>query len=419
MLNYYFYILLALFYISENKSLKIATNQVNEYPKSFKLELTNLLNKERKDVAVVFSIENIKKKYKDFNPKGFIVMNQAEEIPTQADDLNGDGELDEICFVIDLNSSHTKTLELKYNPAANITHNYKKRTQAELSHKFGGKFVNRKYEGGQFQNVDYMKVPAEHTDHSFYIRYEGPGWESDKVGYRFYLDWRNAFDVFGKKTDEMVLQNVGLDGFDSYHNAAPWGQDVFKAGKALGIGAFGILEGTKVEHVSVVDSFDCRIVLNGPVRSLIRTNYYGWKVGSKKYTVCSNLSIFAGSRLTNVELIFDKDPENLLTGIVRDDEALFVKDSLLNYNAFGIYQKCLANDNLGLAVIIPRKIFTGFLKTEFDYSFFLKSVKKKINYSFFAAWEQENAGVKSVKDFTQEIKRVLTEMNSPVKIEIK
>jgi hypothetical protein len=82
------------------------------------------------------------------------------------------------------------------------TKKYQKRTQAEISVKTGGHFENRKYIGGDFENVNYLRVPDEHTDHSYYIRYEGPGWESDLVGYRFYLDWRNATDVFGKKTPE-------------------------------------------------------------------------------------------------------------------------------------------------------------------------------------------------------------------------
>ena len=71
------------------------------------------------------------------------------------------------------------------------------KTYAEISIKEGGHWEGRKYLEGTFKNVDSVKVPAEHTDHSWYIRYEGPGWESNKIGYRLYLDWRNAIDIFG------------------------------------------------------------------------------------------------------------------------------------------------------------------------------------------------------------------------------
>ena len=89
------------------------------------------------------------------------------------------------------------------------------KTYAEISVKEGGKWEGRKYIGGTFKNVQSLKLAPEHTDHSFDIRYEGPGWESNKIGYRLYLDWRNAIDIFGKKTEAMVLQQVGLDNFDA------------------------------------------------------------------------------------------------------------------------------------------------------------------------------------------------------------
>ena len=38
--------------------------------------------------------------------------------------------------------------------------------------------------------------------------------ESDQVGYRFYLDWRNGFDIWGKVSPMMMLKKTGLDGFD-------------------------------------------------------------------------------------------------------------------------------------------------------------------------------------------------------------
>src|SRR5690606_33331726 len=73
------------------------------------------------------------------------------------------------------------------------------RTHAELSIKEGGSWEGEKYKGGNFAQVTEFTVPEQHPDHSGYIRYEGPGWENAQVGYRLYLDWRNAIDIFGKK----------------------------------------------------------------------------------------------------------------------------------------------------------------------------------------------------------------------------
>ncbi len=75
------------------------------------------------------------------------------------------------------------------------------KTYAEISVKEGGRWQGKKYVGDdfRFKNVAYLKAPDSHTDHSYYVRYEGPGWESNKVGYRLYLDWRNAIDIFEKR----------------------------------------------------------------------------------------------------------------------------------------------------------------------------------------------------------------------------
>jgi len=389
------------------------------FPNSLKVQLKNTLSANRVDVPIVLQVSDIVKKHKNFNSQALVVFSDNSEIASQANDLNSDGKDDEIVFVIDLKSGETKEIEILYKTTGIEKRVYKKRTQAELSHKFGGNFENRKYIGGEFRNVSYLKVPTEHTDHSFYIRYEGPGWESDKVGFRFYLDWRNATDVFGKKTNEMILQNVGLDGFDSYHEPAVWGQDVFKAGKSLGIGSFGILNGQNIVHVSVVDSVDCQIVVNGCVKSLIRTNYYGWTVGNQKYHVTSDISIFAGSRLTHVELTFNHTPDSLVTGFIRDISGMFFTDSSANFNAMALYQKCLANDNLGIAIIVPARNMVQTGATETDYFYQLGNFKNKVSYSFLAAWEQEPGGITNSDAFKSEIRRVLSELEAPIIIKIK
>ena len=44
------------------------------------------------------------------------------------------------------------------------------KTNAEISVKEGGKWNNRKYEGGTFKNVQSLTLDPRHTDHSFDIK---------------------------------------------------------------------------------------------------------------------------------------------------------------------------------------------------------------------------------------------------------
>jgi hypothetical protein len=390
------------------------------YPEVLTLSVKNPANFARQDAAVVLEMATIKAKVPAFNEKAFVLLRDGEELASQANDLDGDGNADQIVFVADFAANASNELTMRYVKSGVLTREYPKRTQAELSHKVGGKFVNRKYEGGTFQNVQYLRVPPEHTDHSWYIRYEGPGWESDKVGYRFYLDWRNATDIFGKKTPNLVLQNVGQDGFDSYHAMLDWGMDVLKVGDALGIGTLAMWHAGKANRVAQTDSVTCTIISNDAVQSQIQTRYFGWKVGAGVYNVVSNLSITAGSRLTKHEVEIDGKPENLCTGIVKLDSTVLLAspEASTGWAYLATYGKqSLANDKLGMAVLYRKNDLIEVTEDQLSHVLVLKPEGGKLTYYFLGAWEQEPNGIRTTEEFESYLKQTVTELNSPLTID--
>ena len=312
---------------------------IKTYPESIDIVIMNQYDLKRTDEVLTIDIENLKSHSNEFNPKSFIVLSGAGELPSQAVDLNGDGEIDQVKFIVNIEANAKNDITFRYAKSGELNRKYTKRTQAELSHKFDGKFENRKYIGGKFKNVNYLRVPSEHTDHSFFIRYEGPGWESDKVGYRYYLDWRNATDIFGKKIPDMVLQNVGQDGYDSYHEMADWGMDILKVGESLGIGTIAMWHDNKANRVALTDSITCQITANGSIYSQIETKYFGWKIDENKFDLTSNLSITAGSRKTKHSISITSNPKNLCTGIVKHDDAKIIKgvESNNGWNYFATF----------------------------------------------------------------------------------
>ncbi|MEJ2307675.1 MAG: DUF4861 family protein, partial [candidate division WOR-3 bacterium] len=192
---------------------------------------------ERKEAPVFLEIAEIKERHPGFNPEAFIITENEKELASQL--IKTKDSQDKIILLADFDPKETKKLTVRYGKEGEKVQKYPKRTQAILSIKCGGEWKVNKYVGGTFKDTNSLKTPPGHTDHSEFIRFEGPGWESDKVGYRLYLDWRNGTDIFGKKVDDMVLQDVGQDGFESYHEMSPWGMDILKVGDALGIGAVG------------------------------------------------------------------------------------------------------------------------------------------------------------------------------------
>jgi len=390
------------------------------YPESINLSVKNPAAFARQDAAIVFELAKLKTKAPNFNDKAFVVLYEAQELASQTNDLDGDHQADQIVCIADFAANETKTLTVRYVKSGEQSRQYPKRTQAELSHKVGGKFVNRKYEGGAFQNVQALRVPPEHTDHSFYIRYEGPGWESDKIGYRFYLDWRNATDIFGKKTAEMVLQNVGQDGFDSYHAMLDWGMDVLKVGESLGIGSLAMWQNEKANRVAQTDSITCAIVVNGAVQSQIQTKYFGWKIGNSSYHVVSDLSITAGNRLTKHLVNISGSPENLCTGIVKLDSTKFLLSPETNegWSYLATYGKqSLAQDHLGMAILYRKNDLIKNAADQHSHVVVLRPANGALTYYFLGAWEQEPNGIKTAEAFEAYLNQTVAELNAPLVIE--
>lgn len=307
---------------------------------------------------------------------------------------------------------------------------YPKRTYAELSHKIGGEFVQhgaekkyrKEYIGGySWVKPNYLRVPDGFTDHAYYIKYEGPGWESDKVAFRFYLDWRNGIDVFGKRTPEIVLPAVGVDGYDNYHNMADWGMDNMKVGDALGIGSIAVWNGTKAVRVEKTDSVICHIPADGKIRSQVKTNYYGWDADGVKCNLTSLISIDAGSRASHMELSVDKDLDNLATGINIDKNSEFFQsgnDEGWSYIAsFG--KQSLNNDMMGLAVFYKTKQLKEVTQDNKNHVVVLKPENGKVEYYFMPTWELDWEPVVTKADFQRCIDEVMNRLNSKITITIK
>jgi hypothetical protein len=347
--------------------------------------------------------------------KSFSVYEGENIIPSQLLSSNGKKE---IGFVLNLNPMETKQLAIKSD---NEKHEFKSRTYAELSMKPGNVYYDGKFRGDKFVNVSKLKVPSIHTDHDALFRYEGPGWESEKVGYRFYLDWRNANDIFGKKVSKLLLDNVGVHDTvaqdDSYHSMLDWGMDIFNVGNSLGIGSIGMWFDNKVNRVSKTDSVYCEISENGPLVSTIRTKYYGWLVGENKYDLISTLSIAAGSRLTKCRLEISDNPENVVTGLAKYKGTDFIRN---NGNGEWAYISMYGNqtlvgpdDKLGIAVFYRRNDLLKFLEDDLNYVLQLKPIKGIVEYYFCAAWDQEPDGIKNRNEFIQYLDDTLEQLNNP------
>lgn len=286
-------------------------------------------------------------------------------------------------------------------------------TYAELSVKKGGTWEGREYMNGEFENVESIDVPKEHTDHSWFIRYEGPGWENKQVGYRLYLDWRNAIDIFGKKVDTLVLPYVGQDGFDSYHEEADWGMDILKAGKSMGIGGYGRYMNDSVAHFRNVAHTKAK-VSNSKSSSSVEIDYQGWNTGKDTIDLNAKLSIFPNGRYTRAELTPSKEIEGLTTGIVKANDLELMKKEGDTWSYIATYgAQTLVNDEdkLGMAVFYKKDEVAQQIEGEFDHLVIFKPTTNTITYYFLGAWEQEKEGITTQEDFVANLDKLLSTLD--------
>ena len=347
--------------------------------KVIKLAVTNPSSVARAAEDIAISVVDLKRIAPDFKPASAIVTTsdastlaedarvlETIELPSQADDLDGDNKADEIAFQIDLKPRQTRIVTIAY--------------------------------GEQFTIARLRGVYPKQSHVKFTTKYEGLGWESDLTAWRIYFDKRNAIDLFGKKRPGLYLEMFGAPDWD-YHAESPLGRDIYDVGEGLGLGSVGALVNGKAEKVGDVGERKWRILADGPVRSIAELEYKGWKVGGRSVDLVSRIVTWAGEygfehsiRATNADGITfvtglpAKDGVNP-AGATGDAAMQVVSTWGHQVVAPGAKKKIMVPDqDLGLALFIPRaesgEAFTDVL----DHLIQLKSARA--HWYVAAVWDQ-------------------------------
>ena len=343
----------------------------------------------------MISVADLRRVAPDFNPAAFMVTTsdaatleqdartlQTTELPSQADDLDGDRKSDEIAFQIELKPKQTRVVTIAFGDAAAIQRlrsNYPKRTHA-----------------------------------AFNLKYEGMGWESEATAWRLYFDQRNAIDLFGKRRPGLYLEMFGAPDYD-YHEESPYGRDIYKIGDALGIGAVGALVDGKAVRVSDVKERSWRVVSSGPVRSIVLLNYKGWKVGGREVNLTSRITQWAGKRGFEHRIFAEgADGLTLVTGLVRkpgleEQTSTPTTDIPTLWRATWGHQvlktgatatESLPDQNLGLAIIAPGSGSKALPNDSLNWLVQPELKGGAGTWYVLASWDQQNSEILQVNSAT-------------------
>jgi unsaturated chondroitin disaccharide hydrolase len=265
--------------------------------KVLKLSITNPTDQLRLHENIVVSVADLKRVAADFRAGDVIVTTsdaatleedartlQTIELPSQADDLDGDNKYDELAFQIELKPKQTRIVTIAYGDTTTI----------------------------QRLRSDYPKRTAA----KFTMKFDGLAWESEASAWRVYFDKRNAIDFYGKRRPGLYLEMFGSPEY-VYNLESPLGRDIYRIGDAIGIGAVAALVDGKVVKVADVANRSWRIISAGPVRVIVELSYKGWKVAGRDVNLTSRMTQWAGKHGFEHRITVENaDGLTLVTGVV-------------------------------------------------------------------------------------------------------
>ena len=351
--------------------------------KNIKIAVSNPSDRPRNAADIVIPIAHLRKVAPDFTPGAMIVtvsgagtleqdtsVLQTEELPSQVDDLDGDGKGDELAFQVDLAPHQTRIVTVSYGNQERIWRlrgDYQQRTAALFSRKI-----------------------------------EGLGWESERVAFRVYFDSRNAIDLYGKRRPTLQLGVFASPDY-TYHDESPEGRDIYKVGDAIGIGSVAGLVDGKVIKVAEVKERKWRIISSGPVRTIVELEYDGWNVAGRMIDLRSRITQWAGERgFTHTIFAKSADDFEFVTGLPAKagiEPLTWSKDSPAEWLATWGEQvvapgptatEAVPGQQLGLAIVTlaPHAVFAGDSK---NHLIKFKLSEGSQSWYTISAWDQEGS----------------------------
>ena len=378
---------------------------------SFSFEIQNPLPVKRDDLIC---IKDSDVRFDINNKQGYVVNINGQLVDSQITQCFHDNDDLGLAFLYPLNANESQTVNVFIKSGSSIIATSKPKTSAELLVRVGGSWQGNKLHGGNYISVDEYTVPKDHEIGNKLFKYEGVGWESEQVAYRYYFDERGAIDIFGKQKNGLVLNEVGIDG-DDYHVLDDWGMDILKVGPSLGLGGIAAWHENKLIGANNFSDLSVKIAA-GNLRSSIAFNYQNWLVDDEKRDLNLTLSISANSLLTHVKAETSAQVEQFATGIVKHGvEQLHLIDKTGTWSYLATWGKqSLNNDYLGMAIIFKTKQLSMLSDDKYNEISVFKPLKQPLYYYLAAHWDKSVGGAKNKEQYIKQLQQSLAQLNNPV-----
>ncbi len=343
----------------------------------------------------------------------------GHQIFRQVDDLDRDGVWDELFFQTDLAAGERKTMYV---------------------------YIGFSQRG--------WNPHGTHAEIGSYCRHLIPFWESANVGWKFW--YADTADVFGKRDPQLMSWELSINNLDGYKVKPSYGSDIQRVDNSFGGGAIALFE-----HVAYPDSvsrprftprankkspytwnegefedtrYAYEVVVNGPVRSIMKAKGMNWDSGSGFYEYEQYYTIYTNQSYSTCLVTFTKfHPLNAGTTFccgIRKNGTEFGSSIGGNY-AMTFGKDVLSDpddptganttivDFVGNALVVPAKYKPEYVFVpgfNGNHTFRIRpDGAKTFEYAIFAAWS-EGQVYNTPAAFEAYVKRVAQELDNPVQV---
>lgn len=308
----------------------VATNaqyQIEKIGSRVELVLTNPNTYEYKDAPVCIALPK-DCKYRSATIKTW----NGTEIPSQMDDLDGDGDMDELAFVYTMAPSGQVRLIIRFDRDERPGR-YPERVYAMMGIRDKRKDIP--FFDHQHQWCDTIsEIEDKHYSDVFP---HGPAIENELVGFRYFFNAKQSTDYYGKRIPQLEFEKGWWYTIEipEVRDANNFGEDVIRVGETVSVGTLrgwnkekddpayaDAKPGTIDPCMQMITPFQWRqyrIVSHGPLRTIVDMNVQGWEYQGRKIDVKSRYILYAGQREVEVIQQFEGDTKGLefVTGAMK------------------------------------------------------------------------------------------------------
>ena len=400
-------------------AILLGANGVMAAEKVITVKVTNPAG-ERKAVPVVVEVDD--------EIRSALVTLNGTEVPCQLDDLDDDGEFEELAFLTNMGNKETQTFKVTLSTTGE-PRKYEAQTYGYLG------IRDRAERNPKHMEITSVTFPKETNPYN-YIYPHGAVMENDMVGFRVYCDHRQSIDYYGHRQLKMDSSETGFYTTQAQRDKG-YGEDVLYTGTTYGCGTLQGWDGKTAVMFENVRNRTQTVVCSGPVRTILDITNKAWKpFADKKSTdIRTRYILYRGHRDVEVQVDFSRDVADLplSTGIVDIVEG---STEFSDHNGLrGDWGRACAGNNpqvydtitVGLGIFVPKQYFKGEShftngKKHLPDQAYVQIVGTKdddLHYWFACTCDIETFGFANKEAWFDWLKAWRKSLEKPVKIEIK